>query len=78
VIRTSSPDEDIALLRLDAIAEGADLVAMYAAGAVDAALDGDVELLECALRCMVMSVDAAMLPWREMGGCQGSSDREAP
>ena len=41
-----SAADDIRLLQLDAIAEGADLVAMYAGGAVDAALDSDIELLK--------------------------------
>jgi hypothetical protein len=58
--------DDIRLLQLEAIAEGADLVAMYAAGAVDAALDGDIALLECALRCTVASVNAILATWREM------------
>jgi hypothetical protein len=57
---------DIHLLRLDAIAKGADLVAMYAAGAVDCALDGDEAMLECALRCMVASVNATLHRWREL------------
>lgn len=61
-----SAADDIRLLQLDAIAEGADLAAMYAASAVDAALDSDIELLECALRCMVTSVNATLLTWREM------------
>jgi hypothetical protein len=61
-----SSADDIRLLQLDAIAEGADLVAMYAAGAVHAALDSDIELLECALRCMVLSLNATLTTWREI------------
>jgi hypothetical protein len=60
--------DDIRLLQLDAIAEGADLVAMYAAGAVDAALDSDIDLLEYALRCMVASVNVTLTTWRELRG----------
>jgi hypothetical protein len=33
---------------------------------VDAALDSDIELLECALRCMEASVNATLQTWREM------------
>jgi hypothetical protein len=70
--------DDTHLLQLDAIAEAADLVAMYAAGAVDAALDGDIALLECALRCTVASVNATLATWREMRAPPiGGADRRA-
>ena len=61
-----SAADDIRLLQLDAIAESADLVALYACGAIDCALDGDVAELACALRCVVASVNATLATWREM------------
>jgi hypothetical protein len=75
-----SAADDIGLLQLDAIAEGADLVAIYAGGAVDAALESDIELLECALQCMVLSVNATLATWREIRNapiCATSIQRRA-
>jgi hypothetical protein len=57
---------DIRFLRLDAIAETLDIAAMYAVAAADFALDDDEAALECALRCMVASINTTLTTWREL------------